>query len=83
MVMNEYKDESFFFQGYAVSKPSLLSRKSRQAYSYVTCGKANRVTTPFIVGGRETEINEYPWQVALVSRGWRNPFCGGSIIGDR
>ena len=49
---------NLFFQSYAVSKPSLLSRKSRQA-SDVTCGKANRAEIPFIVGGKETEINEY------------------------
>jgi len=35
------------------------------------------------VGGEITEVNEYPWQVALVSNGGSRPFCGGSVIGDR
>ncbi|CAL4190386.1 unnamed protein product, partial [Meganyctiphanes norvegica] len=45
------------------------------------CGKANRGTR--IVGGQTTEVNEYPWQVALVSRGSSGVFCGGSLINDR
>merc|ERR1740137_405685 len=42
------------------------------------CGLANRVTR--IVGGVETETNEYPWQVGLVSPSSAVPFCGGSIL---
>merc|ERR1712179_839490 len=45
------------------------------------CGKANRATR--IVGGETTMVNEYPWQVALVSRGSSSVFCGGSLINDR
>ncbi|CAL4186022.1 unnamed protein product, partial [Meganyctiphanes norvegica] len=45
------------------------------------CGKANRGTR--IVGGQTTEVNEYPWQVALVSRGSNGVYCGGSLINDR
>merc|ERR1712180_454353 len=45
------------------------------------CGKANRNTR--IVGGQTTEVNEYPWQVALVGRGSSSVFCGGSLINDR
>ena len=36
-----------------------------------------------IVGGQETEVNEYPWQVGLVSASGRVPWCGGSIISSR
>ena len=32
------------------------------------------------MGGEETEANEYPWQVGLVSPGEKTPYCGGSII---
>jgi len=45
------------------------------------CGTANRATR--IVGGVTTEVNEYPWQVSLVSRGSSSVFCGGSLINDR
>ena len=33
-----------------------------------------------IVGGQETDINEYPWHVGLVNIDGYNPFCGGSLI---
>ena len=47
------------------------------------CGVANRATR--IIGGSETEVNEYPWQVRLVYPGYpgsdgKTPLCGGSII---
>merc|ERR1712128_267688 len=45
------------------------------------CGIPNRSNR--IVGGVETEVNEYPWQVVLVSRTGRSPFCGGTLISDR
>merc|ERR1719402_1495008 len=45
-----------------------------------TCGVANRRNR--IVGGVETEENEYPWQVALTWDGERRN-CGGSLIDDR
>jgi len=45
------------------------------------CGIPNRSMR--IVGGQETEVNEYPWQVGLVSRNGRTPWCGGTLISDR
>lgn len=42
--------------------------------------------TPTIVGGQEADPGEWPWQVALVSKG-NDPgdgqFCGGALIGER
>ena len=35
------------------------------------------------MGGRETEVNEYPWQVGIVNRGTTFVFCGASLISDR
>merc|ERR1719402_583955 len=47
-----------------------------------TCGVANRRNR--IVGGVETEENEYPWQVALtVDDPMTRLYCGGSLIDDR
>merc|ERR1712168_647824 len=43
------------------------------------CGLAKR--TKRIVGGKETEVNEYPWQILMYKNGWQH--CGGSIISDR
>jgi len=54
------------------------------------CGLAQRGKR--IIGGEETEVNEYPWQVLIytprgrVRRGVcfpNRPMCGGSVIGDR
>ncbi|XP_064113619.1 chymotrypsinogen B-like [Macrobrachium nipponense] len=49
-----------------------------------TCGVPNRSTR--IVGGAATEVNEYPWQVAIAAKTGNDPqdfFCGGSIINRR
>ena len=45
------------------------------------CGIPNRSNR--IVGGVQTEVNEYPWQVGLVRPNGRSPFCGGTLISDR
>merc|ERR1712179_6267 len=45
------------------------------------CGVANRIGR--IVGGVETEANEYPWQVGIAVPKSDQPFCGGSIVSDR
>lgn len=43
------------------------------------CGIAQRRAR--IIGGIETEVNEYPWQAALFIEG--TFWCGGSLINDR
>ena len=46
------------------------------------CGTVNRKIR--IVGGQETEVNEYPWQVGISSAtSSTNFFCGGSIVSDK
>merc|ERR1719312_1600491 len=45
------------------------------------CGLAKRNTR--IVGGTVTEVNEYPWQVGLVSKGGNRVWCGGALISDQ
>merc|ERR1712181_198847 len=45
-----------------------------------TCGIAQRATK--IVGGQETEVNEWPWQVGMVWSGSSSVFCGATVISD-
>jgi len=45
------------------------------------CGLAKRSTR--IVGGKVTEVNEYPWQVGIVTAGSSSVWCGGSLISNR
>jgi trypsin len=45
------------------------------------CGVPNRVQK--IVGGVETEMHEYPWQVGITSPDSNRPFCGGSILSSK
>ena len=45
------------------------------------CGLAKRATR--IVGGKFTEVNEYPWQTGLVSRGGNTVWCGGSLVNSK
>merc|ERR1711971_1423950 len=44
------------------------------------CGVKGGAANGRIVGGQETEQHEYPWQVGLVSRNGRSPWCGGTLI---
>ena len=54
------------------------------------CGLSNRVTfektdidSNRIIGGKETEVNEYPWQVFItLKKNYGSYFCGGSIISN-
>merc|ERR1719308_106943 len=45
-----------------------------------TCGIAQRMTK--IVGGQETEVNEWPWQAGMVWNGDNFVFCGATVISD-
>merc|ERR1712098_440765 len=47
------------------------------------CGIKGGTESDRIVGGQETEQHEYPWQVGLVSRNGKTPWCGGTLISDR
>ncbi|XP_077289421.1 trypsin-1-like [Arctopsyche grandis] len=44
-----------------------------------SCGQTN--TRKRIVGGQETQVNEYPWMTLLLYNG--QFYCGGSLINDR
>lgn len=45
----------------------------------IGCGIANHMDR--IVGGWATEVNEYPWVVAVLQGD--KFFCGGTLIADR
>jgi len=51
-----------------------------QGSSDCTCGLAQRNTK--IVGGQETEVSEWPWQVGMVWSGSSSVFCGATVISD-
>merc|ERR1712055_604457 len=44
--------------------------------------KCGQKTVNRIVGGEQAQVNEWPWQAALML-GSNGPFCGGSLISDR
>merc|ERR1712098_293090 len=47
------------------------------------CGIKGGTQSDRIVGGQEADQHEYPWQVGLVSRNGKTPWCGGTLISDR
>ena len=54
-----------------------------QPLTAAVCGKKYDEGNDRIVGGEKAEKNEFPWLVALVMKGTRIPFCGGSLINSR
>ena len=58
--------------------PAPITAAPPPPYDSCLCGIANRASR--IVGGVETEANEYPWQAGLVNRGGNRPWCGGAVI---
>ena len=61
--------------------PTTAAPTTTQGGGSCNCGQVNRAQR--IVGGVETEVNEYPWQVGLVSGSGTVPWCGGSLLSDR
>ncbi|XP_066942679.1 transmembrane protease serine 9-like [Macrobrachium rosenbergii] len=60
--------------------PSTSGSSVTEVKSCEPCGTVNRATR--IVGGVETEVNEYPWQAAIVYAGTNTVFCGGSLLNN-
>jgi len=60
--------------GSSTASPTNSSSSSCQ------CGKKRTVR---IVGGTETEINEYPWMAVVAIKPSEKEWCGGTVIGSR
>ena len=63
-----------------VTRTTEEASKTKSFPGTCQCGVAQRAMR--IVGGKETEVNEYPWQVGLVSASGKVPWCGGTIISN-
>lgn len=46
---------------------------------FIACGITNKKNR--IVGGEQTQVNEYPWMALLMYSG--RFYCGGTLINDR
>eukprot|EP00092_Neocalanus_flemingeri_P020759 GFUD01022494.1.p1 GENE.GFUD01022494.1~~GFUD01022494.1.p1 ORF type:complete len:390 (-),score=71.07 GFUD01022494.1:203-1333(-) len=67
-----------------VPKTPTSTKSEQSPTSDCKCGlTAFGTKLGFIVGGTETELNKYPWQVGLVIEGQKNVFCGGSLVSNR
>merc|ERR1719367_1962974 len=68
-------------QSFSPNATTTTTTATTAAPANCNCGIPNRSNR--IVGGVETEENEYPWQVGLVSASGSRPWCGGTLISDR
>ncbi|XP_012942419.1 transmembrane protease serine 3 [Aplysia californica] len=61
--------------------PKPTSSSGHHSTSNGTCGKPDVNSGSKIVGGSETDIEHYPWQISLRFDGQH--ICGGSLISDK
>uniref|UniRef100_W8C9P6 Trypsin-1 n=1 Tax=Ceratitis capitata TaxID=7213 RepID=W8C9P6_CERCA len=71
---------SIFRPNSTTATPSSTS-PSTPSRNCATCSCGSINTFHRIVGGMETEVNEYPWMAMLLRRG--DFYCGGSLINDQ
>ncbi|KAF2358250.1 Serine proteases trypsin domain [Trinorchestia longiramus] len=77
----DYNDEGFFPRGRGFFDSNIDERvKIPRATFTDTCTCGQKLTR--IVGGHETHVSEYPWQVAVVNSATGRQFCGGSLLTD-
>jgi len=74
------EEQSFSPNATTTAAPEVTTTSSGNTEN-CNCGIPNRSNR--IVGGVETETNEYPWQVGLVSSSGSRPWCGGTLISNQ
>ncbi|XP_015781247.1 transmembrane protease serine 12 isoform X2 [Tetranychus urticae] len=75
---NVHRPSSGYHQQSTTRKPNRNPGSQNEG----NCGVRRGDIKDRIIGGRDTESNEFPWQVALKDRS-QGVFCGGAIIGKR
>uniref|UniRef100_A0A3P9LNH8 Transmembrane serine protease 4a n=2 Tax=Oryzias latipes TaxID=8090 RepID=A0A3P9LNH8_ORYLA len=65
----------------ATSSSSVCRSGSVVSLTCSDCGMSKREPFPRIIGGNETDIKDYPWQVSLQNNGQHT--CGGSLVSPR
>merc|ERR1719450_475084 len=79
---NEYGEYGESTTGPATTTKAPATTTKPSSGSKCVCGLANKGKNR-IVGGVETEVKEYPWQVGLVNTQGKTPFCGGTLISNQ
>ena len=59
----------------------MINHTGMKLLRFTACGMQNQ--NDRIVNGEDVDMNEFPWQAALVVADTRKPFCGGALINDR
>ena len=70
----------------SVKNLKFFQKLNNYIYFFLVCGKPNNFTFR-IIGGKESTVHEYPWQVYVKVTERKDNFlynsnCGGSIISD-
>uniref|UniRef100_A0A0A1XSC5 Plasma kallikrein n=1 Tax=Zeugodacus cucurbitae TaxID=28588 RepID=A0A0A1XSC5_ZEUCU len=69
------------FRPNTTASPATTSTTTTPMRACPACNCGNINTFHRIVGGMDTEVNEYPWMAMLMRRG--DFYCGGALINDQ
>lgn len=68
---------------YQISRTVAANNESCSTYELSNNKKSSNKVKLRIIGGSSTKIEQLPWQLAIVKKGSKKPFCGASLINDR